>query len=256
MRLSMQADPRDPHADEHLRATRAYYDEFSARYEARRGGRDRGGYHDLIDELEVDFVHRFGDGRDVLEVGCGTGLLLAQIAAFARSARGVDLSPGMLERARARGLNVVEGSATDLPFADESFDIACSFKVLAHVRDVRRALSEMARVVRPGGHVIAEFYNPHSVRGLVKRFGPAGRISDKTRESAVFTRFDTPDDVVALMPSGLRIVATRGVRIVTPFAAAMRVPGLGRLLHKAERVLCDSPLSRFGGFWIAAAQKA
>ncbi|WP_437766798.1 class I SAM-dependent methyltransferase [Sorangium sp. So ce281] len=252
----MGAQTVEAGTDEHLRATRAYYDEFSARYEARRGGRDPGGYHDLVDALEVDFVRRFGDGRDVLEVGCGTGLLLARIGAFARAARGVDLSPGMLERARERGLDVVEGSATDLPFADESFDVACSFKVLAHVEDVRRALSEMARVVRPGGHVIAEFYNPYSLRGLVKRLGPAGAISDRTRESAVFTRFDAPSAAAALMPDGVRVVASRGVRIVTPFAAAMRVPGLGRLLRGAEWALCDTPLAQLGGFWIAAARKA
>ena len=136
----------------HLAETRAYYDEFAERYEDRRDGRDPGGYHDLVDELELGFVERFGRGRDVLEVGCGTGLLLRHIADFARAARGVDLSTGMLERARARGLEVVEGSATELPFPDASFDVACSFKVLAHVRDVRRALAEMARVVRPGVH--------------------------------------------------------------------------------------------------------
>src|ERR1043166_3464950 len=113
----------------HIETTRAYYDEFAARYEARRGGRDPGGYHDLIDDLEVRFVERFGRGRDVLEVGCGTGLLLQRIQAFAHSAQGVDLSPGMLSLARARGLNVLEGSATSLPFSDASFDLACSFKV-------------------------------------------------------------------------------------------------------------------------------
>jgi ubiquinone/menaquinone biosynthesis C-methylase UbiE len=251
----MRAQTAQAPDDDHLHATRAYYDEFSARYEARRGGQDPGGYHDLVDELEVDFVRRFGEARDVLEVGCGTGLLLSQMGGFARSARGVDLSPGMLERARARGLDVVEGSATALPFPDRSFDVACSFKVLAHVQDVGRALAEMARVVRPRGHVIAEFYNPYSLRGLVKKLGPAGAISDSTRESAVFTRFDAPGDVSALLPRDLTLVASRGVRIVTPAAAAMRVPGLGRLLHRAERALCDSPLSRFGGFWIAAAQK-
>src|SRR4051812_20099460 len=69
---------------DHLDATRAYYDEFAARYEAKRGGRDPSGYHDLVDDLEVAFVERFGRGRDVLEVGCGTGLLLERFQAFAR----------------------------------------------------------------------------------------------------------------------------------------------------------------------------
>jgi ubiquinone/menaquinone biosynthesis C-methylase UbiE len=240
---------------DHLAETRAYYDGFAERYEDRRDGRDPGGYHDLLDELELGFVERFGRGRDVLEVGCGTGLLLRHLAAFARSARGVDLSPGMLERARARGLDVVEGSATELPFADRSFDLVCSFKVLAHVRDVRRALAEMARVVRPGGHVIAELYNPVSLRGLVKRLGPAGSVATGATERDVYTRFDAPWRLRAMQPPGTRLVASRGVRIFIPAAAALRVPVLGALLRGGERLLCDSPLRWFGGFWIAALEK-
>jgi ubiquinone/menaquinone biosynthesis C-methylase UbiE len=249
------SDPqRRPDADD-LEATRAYYDEFAGRYDARRGGKEPGGYHDLIDELEVNFVERFARGLDVLEVGCGTGLLLDRIQRFARSAKGVDLSPGMLERARARGLDVEVGSATDLPFPDASFDVACSFKVLPHVREIRRALAEMARVLRPGGVLVAEFYNPFSIRGLVKRFGPAGAISDKTREDAVFTRFDAPNAVPDLLPPGVRPIASRGARLLIPAAAAMRLPGVGALLHKAEWALCDSKLHRFAGFWMLAAKK-
>jgi ubiquinone/menaquinone biosynthesis C-methylase UbiE len=239
----------------HLADTRAYYDEFSARYEDRRDGRDPGGYHDLLDELELGFVERFGRGRDVLEVGCGTGLLLRHMADFARSAKGVDLSPGMLSRARERGLDVTEASATALPFPDASFDVACSFKVLAHVREVEVALAEMARVVRPGGHVIAELYNPLSLRGLVKRFGPARAVGERSTEGDVFTRFDAPWSIATLKPTGTRLVDSRGVRILIPAAAAMRVPVLGALLRAGERRLCDSPLQYFGGFWIAALER-
>jgi ubiquinone/menaquinone biosynthesis C-methylase UbiE len=239
----------------HLADTKAYYDGFAERYEDRRDGHDPGGYHDLLDELELGFVERFAGGRDVLEVGCGTGLLLRHMAAFARSARGVDLSPGMLERARARGLDVVEASATDLPFPDASFDVVCSFKVLAHVRDIHRAFAEMARVTRPGGHVIAELYNPFSLRGLAKRLGPAGAVAAGATERDVYTRFDPPWRVRDLAPPGMRLVDSRGVRILIPAAAALRVPVVGALLRGGERLLCDSPLRWLGGFWIAALQK-
>jgi ubiquinone/menaquinone biosynthesis C-methylase UbiE len=250
----------DSHApaptDEHLEATRAYYDEFAARYEDKRGGRDPGGYHDLVDDLEIEFLHRYAVNRDVLEVGCGTGLLLERIARFARSAKGIDLSDGMLEKARARGLDVTLGSATELPFADASFDVACSFKVLPHVRDIDRALAEMMRVVRPGGSLVIELYNPYSLRGLVKNLLPAGSISDRTKESAVYTRFDNPFRVMELVPRGLRLRASRGIRIVTPAAAAMQLPVFGQLFQRAERALCDSALRHFGGFWIGAFEKA
>jgi len=249
----------DSHApartDEHLEATRAYYDEFAARYEDKRGGRDPGGYHDLVDDLEIEFVRRFSTDRDVLEVGCGTGLLLERIARFARSTKGIDLSDGMLEKARTRGLDVTLGSATDLPFDDATFDVACSFKVLPHVRDIERALGEMTRVVRPGGTVVIELYNPFSLRGLVKNLLPAGAISDRTKESAVYTRFDNPFRVEDLVPRRLRLLASRGVRIVTPAAVVMRLPFIGRVFDRAERALCDTPLRYFGGFWIGAFEK-
>ncbi len=242
-------------ADAHLEETRAYYDDFAKRYDAKRGGREPGGYHDLIDDLEVDFVERFGRDRDVLEVGVGTGLLLSRIARFAKSARGVDLSPGMLEKARARGLDVTLGSATELPFEDESFVVACSFKVLPHVRDIHKALSEMVRVLRPGGVLIAEFYNPFSMRGLAKRLGPAGAISRTLREDSVFTRFDSPKDVVSMLPRGLRVLSTRGARIVVPAAFVMRIPVVGGALRQAEWLLCDSKAKALAGFWMVAAQK-
>jgi ubiquinone/menaquinone biosynthesis C-methylase UbiE len=192
----------------------------------------------------------------VLEVGCGTGLVLERIARFARSARGVDLSPGMLARARERGLDVTEGSATDLPFADASFDVTCSFKVLAHVPQIERALAEMARVTRPGGIVIAEFYNPLSLRALLKRVGPPGKIGQAAHERNVYTRYDSPREVERLLPAGAKVVAARGVRIVTPSALLMRVPLLRIALRAAERGLADSPLRVFGGFYIVAARTA
>lgn len=236
-------------------ATRAYYDEFSRRYEAKRRPNDPGGYHALLDDLEVDYTARFGAGKDVLEVGCGTGLILERIAGFARRAEGIDLSPGMLEKARERGLTVKEGSATDIPYGDASFDVACSYKVLAHVPDLKKALAEMSRVVRPGGFVLAELYNPRSFRGLAKKFGPAGKIGEETRESAVYTRFDTPAEIERALPDDLVPFDARGVRIVTPVAAAMRVPVLGSVLKRAEHALADGPLRAFAGFYIFAAMK-
>ena len=162
--------------------SRAYYDDFATGYERER----HRGYHVLLDELELGIVEPLVRGRDVLEVGCGTGLILEKLARFARRAEGVDLSPGMLEHARNRGLDVREGSATELPYPDDSFDVAVSFKVLAHVPDIERALSEMARVVRPGGHVIAELYNPWSLRFLAKRLAGPQPISDGRTEADVY----------------------------------------------------------------------
>jgi ubiquinone/menaquinone biosynthesis C-methylase UbiE len=236
-------------------AVRAYYDEFSELYEAERGDNRPGGYHALIDDLEVGLVERYATGKEVLECGAGTGLILERIARFARSAKGVDLSPGMLQKARARGLDVREASVTRLPFADGRFDVTCAFKVLPHVRELGRALAEMARVTRPGGYVIAELYNPISLRGLAKRLGPAGRVSAVASESDVYTRFDAPWILPRVLPPSLMLSAVRGVRIVTPTAGALRVPLLRDALRALEHRLADTPAAFFAGFYVAVLQK-
>ncbi|MFO0675616.1 MAG: class I SAM-dependent methyltransferase [Polyangiaceae bacterium] len=238
-----------------LRATRAYYDEFSRNYERERRPNDAYGYHALVDDLEVELTAKYGTDKAVLECGCGTGLILERIKEFAKVAKGIDLSPGMLELAKGRGLDVVEGSVTELPFAQNTFDVTVSFKVLAHVPDIRGALREMARVTKPGGVVLAEFYNPYSFRALAKRLGPAGNISAGTKESAVFTRFDSPWAIQSLLPEDLTLEGARGVRIVTPAAVAMRVPGLREVLRRLEWRLADGPARVFGGFYVAILRK-
>jgi len=231
---------------------RSYYDDFAGWYERERGR----GYHQMLDDLEVGLVERYGRGADVLEAGCGTGLLLERIAQFAARARGVDLSAGMLGRARARGLEVVQASITALPYAHESFDLVCSFKVLAHVADIRGALAEMARVTRPGGFVLAEFYNPISLRYLVKRLKRPSAISERTHDEAVYTRYDTPARIRSYLPPELAWESARGVRIATPAASFHRLPGIRRVLARTEAILADAPLVRnLGGFFIAVARK-
>lgn len=235
--------------------TREYYDEFSKIYEKHRRPNQADGYHALVDDLEVDLCARYGTGKDILECGCGTGLILDRLKTFANRAAGIDLSPGMLTLAKSRGLEVKEGSVTELPFGDAEFDVTCSFKVLAHVPDIGKALAEMARVTRPGGVILAEFYNPLSLRGLAKRLGPAGKVGDQTKESAVYTRFDAPWVLKRILPPNTRIETARGIRIVTPAALTMRVPVLRDVLKRAEWLLADSPASILGGFYVAVIRK-
>lgn len=231
---------------------RSYYDDFAASYER---GRDRG-YHRMIDDLEVALVEEFGTGGRVLEAGCGTGLILERVARFASFAAGVDLSRGMLERARQRGLQVSQGSVTALPHADSSFDVVYSFKVLPHIAEIRAALAEMARVVRPGGIVLAEFYNPLSLRYLIKRWKSPTRISECATDEAVFTRYDTVRRARTYLPDDLEWLGARGVRIVTPVSHALRVPGVGVALRQAEEALARVPaLAHLAGFAVVIARK-
>lgn len=231
---------------------RTYYDEFAGWYENER----HLPYHRMLDDLEVELVERYAAGKTVLEVGCGTGLILHRTARFARSATGIDLSGGMLARAWQRGLHVVQASATDLPIATASVDVAYSFKVLAHIPDIEGTLREMARVVRPGGWVLAEFYNARSLRRLVKALKPPTAVSDTAHDEHVFTRYDDAAAIRAYLPIELDWVATRGIRVITPIARVLELPVVGAAVRWAEHRLADLPGARdVGGFLVACCRR-
>lgn len=233
------------------KSNRDYYDEFAGWYEKER----HHGYHAMIDDLEMGLIDPYLDNARVLEVGCGTGLLLQRAAQRAQHAVGIDISPGMLQLAVDRGLDAVQADATALPFEDESFDLVYSFKVLAHVQDIQKALEEISRVTRRGGHMVLEFYNPWSVRYLAKRLGGPQKISRKTNEGAVYTRWDNALDLERRLPQNVRVVDFAGVRVFTPAAVVHKVPVVGSVLRKMEFAARDSALKYFGGFLVVIARK-
>jgi SAM-dependent methyltransferase len=93
----------------------------------------------------------------VLDAGCGTGGLIKALRAARHEWRvtGLDFMPLACELARERtGAEIVQGSITELPFGDASFDAIVSADVVCQVDDGARALREFARCVRPGGVVL------------------------------------------------------------------------------------------------------
>lgn len=121
-------------------------------------------------DRDIGFFERvqFGGGRewvcsqatgDVLEVAVGTGRNLAFYPAGARLT-GLDLSPAMLDLARARAaelgreIELREGDAQELPFEDGSFDTVVCTLGLCGIPDERAAVTEMYRVLRPGGTLL------------------------------------------------------------------------------------------------------
>ena len=137
-------------------------------------------------------MRRYGAGKDVFEAGAARGFCCAR-RRRSRAPRSASTCRAGCWRPPARAAcKVVQGSLTDVPLPSASFDLVYSMKVLAHVPPIERAVAELARLVRPGGHLLLEFYNPLSLRYLAKRLGGPGRIAgDGTDESHVFTRFDT-----------------------------------------------------------------
>jgi demethylmenaquinone methyltransferase/2-methoxy-6-polyprenyl-1,4-benzoquinol methylase len=107
------------------------------------------------------------DGGSVLDVATGTGLVAAALLDRGFRVTGLDQSPEMLARARARlgqSVDLVEASAERIPFADASFDHLTFTYLLRYVDDPGATLGELARVVRPGGTVaMLEFGLPRGI---------------------------------------------------------------------------------------------
>jgi SAM-dependent methyltransferase len=91
----------------------------------------------------------------VLEVGCGWGELAAWVGRETRAeVVALDSSPRMVELAREGGVEAQLGDVQELPFENDVFDVAVAAWMLYHVPDLERGLSELARVLRPGGRLV------------------------------------------------------------------------------------------------------
>jgi ubiquinone/menaquinone biosynthesis C-methylase UbiE len=152
------------------------YDAWAASYDA-----DRNATRDL--DAEVVRRAPLGvAGADVLELGCGTGKNTALLAGRARSVLALDLSPGMLARARERpGLagaghvHLVRHDVRDpWPVAGASVDVVVGNLVLEHVEALAPVYAEAARVLRPGGRLfLCELHPERQRRGARARFTDA-----------------------------------------------------------------------------------
>ncbi len=107
------------------------------------------------------------DGGTVLDVATGTGLVAARLVAAGHDVTGLDQSAGMLALARERfgdTVDLVQASATEIPFLDASFDHLTFTYLLRYVDDPGATLAELARVVRPGGTIAnLEFCVPRGI---------------------------------------------------------------------------------------------
>lgn len=93
---------------------------------------------------------RFPPGARVLDIGCGSGGHMLQLRDAGCDVEGVERDPELVEICRTNGLNVHAGKAEQLPFGNGSFDgVYCN--VVVPYTEERKAVEEMARVLRPGG---------------------------------------------------------------------------------------------------------
>ena len=110
--------------------------------------------------------------RRILEAGCGEGELAERMAReLGAEVVAIDQSERMVELTRARGVDAGVQDVQDLPFDDAAFDAAVAAWMLYHVPDLDRAVAELARVLRPGGQLVAATNGPDHARELYDLLG-------------------------------------------------------------------------------------
>ncbi|HTO25149.1 MAG TPA: class I SAM-dependent methyltransferase [Gaiellaceae bacterium] len=106
------------------------------------------------DDAAVEAVIEATPAR-VLDVGCGTGELTERFVRAGSEVQAIDISPRMVELTRARGIDAQIADVESLPFGDREFDCVFAGWVLYHAPALDQAIAECARVLRPGGRLVA-----------------------------------------------------------------------------------------------------
>lgn len=184
---------------------------------------------------------RLGPGREALELGCGTGLFLDQVAESGASLHGIDLSQDLLAQARPRlakraNVRLLCGNAEQMPFPDASFDAVYGSSVLHHLNLVG-ALREVHRVLRPDGRLVfaePNIFNPQVA--LMFHLGLTKRYFGVSPDEMAFSRFHA---LSALRDAGFswaRVDPFDFLHPATPAEWVERAARLGRLLERIPLV--------------------
>lgn len=198
-----------------------------------------------IDMLLDDLLQKFPAASKVLDIGCGTGVYLRRFQRFGLSPTGVEPAQGMYEAAVRDnpGVRIVQASASALPFVDKSFDAVVAIEVLRYLdREARRkALTEMVRVLRPGGLLFVTLVNRFALDGfwLLQRLR-------QHRKGIAFDRKNPHCEFSSPREASLELEAAGAVRVRTAgrLFAPMRIVyktniGLARRIAARIEVLDD-----------------
>ena len=170
-------------------------EELSKRY-AEHNRVERGAGFVFAGPERVDLFRRYvgGPGRHVLDLGCRDGAL-TQAYAGGNQIVGVDADREALAEAEKLGIETHWADLDDaLPFQDATFDVVVAGELLEHLRDPKRVVSEVLRVLRPGGTFVASVPNAYRLKNRL-RFLRGRKPEDDPTHLQMFA----PNDIRALL---------------------------------------------------------
>ncbi|MBI5345149.1 MAG: class I SAM-dependent methyltransferase [Deltaproteobacteria bacterium] len=207
------------------------------------------------DRLEKDLVFSMAGvkaGDKALDAGCGTGIYTIELLRRGALATGADNSEAMLSAARAKALReglkmeFITADAARLPFPDGHFDIVISIGMLCFIKEGDRALTEMHRVLKPGGRLVVGLLNRWSPWALLRRI--KGLFRETVYNEAGF--FSPPEIATALAKAGFDVKEVRTCIFFLPVNCRIYL----RFAVPFER-LGSIMMPRMGAFLAASAVK-
>lgn len=204
----------------------------------------------LEEQLILELAGQVAD-LEVLDVGCGDGQLAVALVDAGAHVAAVDPDRRMLAAARDRSkkagasIRLAEATAENLPFDNDSFDVVIAITVLCFLHKPETAFAEMARVLKPGGHLVVGDLARHSSWAAWRQF--RGWLGHPTWRAA---HFRSANDLKQLAhDANLDPIITRAAIFYPPFGCA------AVLLSRLDRWL--SRRLMFGGaFLVFVAMKS
>ncbi len=200
-------------------------------------------------------------GAVILDAGCGTAVNAIQLARRGFRVEGVDFSDAVLRTARTNVesagmsdmIHLRQGNLLSLSFPDESFDTVVCWGVLMHIAEIEQALSELARVLKPGGRLVVGEINMHSLQRI--SFVTLARLLGRSRTPETRTPagmecwFETSAGTLLRRHTDIRwltrAMEDRGLTLVK------RLPGqFTELYLKTRSRRTKVCIQRFNIFWV------
>lgn len=125
--------------------------------------------------------------HNALEIGAGSGRFAQPLGIK----KGLEPSPKMASIAESRGIEITIGTAEDMPFEGSEFDLELMVTSICFLNNIEKALSEVFRTIKSGGHLLI---------GLIDRESPIGKLYQKYKEQNVFYKhatFYSTDEIVS-----------------------------------------------------------